>query len=94
MKAGDYLICKKTSYIFYDEKLKDRIYNRLFIKPIFKAGKKYEILYILENDTDPYVIECTRNGFKLKIKFDKEFISEHFHSKIEERKLKLKKLSK
>lgn len=88
IKEGDYLICKKT-YFIQDETIREKIMNRLcFSYPIFKFGKKYKIENILINDDCPYVLKYNF----IKIKFDIDFIQKYFYTKVEERKLKLKKL--
>lgn len=92
MKVGDYLICKKSYYLHYEEdNIKNKFY-RLFKTPNFKSGKKYLIIDFLVNDDYPYVINCKFYKCEIKIKFDNDFISKYFYSKIEERKLKLKKI--
>jgi hypothetical protein len=93
MKAGDYLICKKSYYIYYNEDTIINKINRFFKKPTFKKGEKYLLERILVNDYCPYVISCNLSS-KFKIKFEDEFVLKHFYSKVEERKLKLKKISK
>jgi hypothetical protein len=103
----DYIICKKNYYRYGTRAFNSRnIISRIFTKPIFEKGNCYKygkykqvwypVHLIPFNSASTTTTSATSSGGIIinNMYFDDWFVAEYFYSKVEGRKLKLKKLVK